>query len=73
MSEQINSQVERYRYEANIITDSVAESTQWHLDIIDAILDKGLKKARKLLKDHIWWSFEKLTFILYGIKMTRAD
>lgn len=46
MSEQINSQVERYRYEANIITDSVAESTQWHLDIIDAMLDKDLKKLR---------------------------
>ncbi|WBW50174.1 GntR family transcriptional regulator [Peptoniphilus equinus] len=64
---QISSQVERYRFKANAITNTTVESTAWHITILNAMIDDDLETAQAALKEHIAWSLKQLIKTLYGI------
>lgn len=56
----IKSQIDRYQQEAYTLTDTTVESTEYHLEILDAIKRKNLEETIKILEDHLKWSYDVL-------------
>ena len=56
----IKSQIDRYQQEAYALTDTTVESTEFHLEILDAITRKNLEETIKILEEHLKWSYEVL-------------
>ena len=56
----IKSQIDRYQQEAYALTDTTVESTEFHLEILDAIKRKNLEETIKILEEHLKWSYEVL-------------
>lgn len=56
----IKSQIDRYQQEAYTLTDTTVESTEYHLEILDAIKRKNLEETVKILEDHLKWSYDVL-------------
>ncbi|WP_085875276.1 GntR family transcriptional regulator [Peptoniphilus vaginalis] len=56
----IKSQIDRYQKEAYTLTDTTVESTEYHLEILDAIKRKNLEETIKILEDHLKWSYDVL-------------
>ena len=54
----ISSQIQRYRFEAYVITDTDEESVSRHLNLIKLMEDKNYEELENELKKHIDWSFE---------------
>lgn len=56
----IKSQIDRYQKEAYTLTDTSAQSTEYHLEILEYIKRKDLDKTTKILEEHLKWSYEVL-------------
>ena len=56
----IKSQIDRYQQEAYTLTDTTVESTEFHLEILDAIKRKNLEETTRILEEHLKWSYEVL-------------
>lgn len=56
----IKSQIDRYQQEAYTLTDTTVESTEFHLEILDAIKRRNLEETTKILEEHLKWSYEVL-------------
>ena len=56
----IKSQIDRYQQEAYTSTDTTVESTEFHLEILDAIKRKNFEETTKILEEHLKWSYEVL-------------
>lgn len=60
----IDKQVDRYQIKAYSMTDTFKESVKQHLEILKAIESRDYEVTRKLLEDHIEWSYSELYKVL---------
>lgn len=63
----IESQIERYKYGAYSLTDTICESVEQHVEILNYIKDRDYENASNSLGNHITWSFEVLSKALSNI------
>jgi len=52
--------IHRYQYKAYKVSNTGKEATIQHLNILKEVKNKNLESVKKLLEEHIKWSFEIL-------------
>lgn len=60
LMEVIESQVNRYKLQAYVLTDTFEESVSQHLKILESIEERDYKKSEELLISHINWSYDEM-------------
>lgn len=53
----IKSQIDRYQHEAYTLTDTIVESTEYHLEILKCLKNRDLKETLVILEEHLKWSY----------------